>query len=315
MGRTPTAYCLVCMAAIASAASAETILQDFTSKRDFDAFWNISTWGDANQQYAAANVKLDTVNGWVQLKLNASPQGTKPVCGEITSKRTNFLYGSYRASIKFDSTPGAVVGWFVYKDAPDLHEIDVECLTNDIKHVHFTLHHIQTDVDYRRDAIAFDPTAAFHEYRFDWYVNKVVYYIDGRKFDSLSIQVPDAACAIMLNLWSANIKDWGGPAPTKDTYLYIDYMHYYSDYGATALLPGKHREEKKTDFRIERQDFGKSAVAPRNGCRNTRLFKCNGRMVNRTGIAQGSNTPAPGLYLLDMRRKGPGAVASCTVRR
>ena len=23
--------------------------------------------------------------------------------------------------------------------------------------------------------------------------------------------------------------DWGGPAPTKDTYMYVDYMRYYSD--------------------------------------------------------------------------------------
>ena len=203
----------VCIAIIAKTASAETILQDFTSKKDFDAFWDISTWGNTDQQYAAANVKLDTVNGWVQLKLSASPPGTKPVCGEFTSKRTNFLYGSYRASIKFDNTPGAVVGWFVYKDVPDLHEIDVEYLTADIKHIHFTLHNIQTDVDYRKDAISFDPTAAFHEYRFDWYAGKVVYYIDGLKFDSLSVKVPDAACAIMLNYWSANIDGWGwGPS-------------------------------------------------------------------------------------------------------
>ncbi|HEX7511390.1 MAG TPA: glycoside hydrolase family 16 protein, partial [Chitinivibrionales bacterium] len=277
---------------------AETILQDFTGKKDFDAFWDISTWGDTAQQYSAANVKLDTVNGWVQLKLNASPKGTKPVCGEFTSKRSNFLYGSYRASIKFDSTPGAVVGWFVYKDVPDLHEIDVEYLTNDLKHIHYTLHHIQTDVDYKVDAINFNPTSGFHEYRFDWYSTKVVYYIDGKKTDSLFVKVPDATCTIMLNYWSANIADWGGPAPTKDTYMYIDYMHYYSDYGASSALPEIQRKNSMADFR----------PAPRRA----RLFKCNGRILN-TGSTGEYPTPIPGIYLIDT--KGKGVAADITLKQ
>lgn len=208
---------------------AEEIRQEFNSKKDCDSFWNISTWGNDEQQYSKSNVQLDTVNGWVQLKISASPQGTKPVNGEITSKRSNFLYGSYRASIKFDNIPGGVVGWFVYRTTTDLHEIDVEYLTRDIKNIHFTLHHVQTSVDYKKRPVAFDPTADFHEYRFDWYPGKVVYFIDGQKVDSLTKKVPDAACTIMLNFWSANIADWGGAAPTTDTYMYVDYMRYYSD--------------------------------------------------------------------------------------
>jgi endo-1,3-1,4-beta-glycanase ExoK len=287
-------FFIFCLVMITKTATAETIIQDFTSKSNFDAFWNISTWGNADQQYSAANVELDTVNGWVQLKLSASPPGTKPVCGEITSKRENFRYGSYRASIKFDRTPGAVVGWFVYKDVPDLHEIDVEYLTDDIKHIHFTLHHIRTDVDYRKDAIEFDPTAAFHEYRFDWYDNRVVYFIDGMKIDSLNVNVPDAACAIMLNYWSANIDGWGGPAPTKDTYMYIDYVHYYSDYSTKTLLPVKPQRKNPVDFKIVRQ--------------RKRLFKCNGQIVNFTGSREGLTLPVPGLYIMDMERRGATAI-------
>jgi endo-1,3-1,4-beta-glycanase ExoK len=218
--------------------TAEEIRQEFNSRADFNAFWDISTWSDSEQKYSASNVYLDTASGWVRLKINASPQGTKPVNGEIASKRNNFLYGSYRASIKFDNIPGGVVGWFVYRTNEDLHEIDVEFLTEDIKNVHFTLHHVQTDVDYKKCRIDFDPTAAFHEYRFDWFANKVVYYIDGKKIDSLTKKVPDAACSIMLNFWSANIQDWGGPAPAKDAYMYVDYMRYYSDASTSTNREG-----------------------------------------------------------------------------
>jgi beta-glucanase (GH16 family) len=304
MNRTSIVHYFVFLLIIANYTVAENIFQDFTSKKDFNAFWDISTWGNADQQYSAANVKIDTINGWVQLKLNASPQGTKPVCAEITSKRSNFLYGSYRTSIKFDSTPGAVVGWFVYKDEPDLHEIDVEFLTEDVKHIHFTLHHIQTSVDYKKKTIAFDPTAGFHEYRFDWYSNRVVYYIDGKAFDSLGVKVPDAACTIMLNLWSANIDGWGGPAPKKDTYMYIDYMHYYSDYSTATLLPGKYQEKKQFNFIIERQDFSKrSVISMQNSIQGTRLFKFNGQMVSGSTSADRLHSQAGGVYLLDMDMK------------
>lgn len=300
MNKTSINICLAYLWAFVGIGSAETILQDFTGKKDFDAFWDISTWGNADQQYSASNVKLDTVNGWVQLKVNASLQGTKPVCGEFTSKRSNFLYGSYRASIKFDNTPGAVVGWFVYKDEPDLHEIDVEYLTQDIKNIHFTLHHIQTDVDYRKDPIAFDPTAAFHEYRFDWYSTKVIYFIDGKKYDSLSVKVPDAACSIMLNLWSANIDGWGGPAPTKDTYMYVDYMHYYSDYNATSIVSDRSPGAMRSDFKIVRQDDERDAQL--EGNLGIRLFKCNGRRVSSFFNSDVSIPLAPGLYVRSSKK-------------
>jgi beta-glucanase (GH16 family) len=228
-------------------------------------------------------VYLDTANGWVRLKINASPQGTKPVNGEITSKRNNFLYGSYRASIKFENIPGGVVGWFVYRTTTDIHEIDVEFLTEDIKNVHFTLHHVQTDVDYKKCRIDFDPTAAFHEYRFDWLANKVVYYIDGKKIDSLTKKVPDAACSIMLNFWSANIQDWGGPAPVKDTYMYVDYMRYYSDAATSARRPGF----RNSDPLIPGISPGNSTTGFLPGKRNQTgpgrlsVFNAMGKMVYR----------------------------------
>ncbi|MEO7776417.1 MAG: glycoside hydrolase family 16 protein [Fibrobacteria bacterium] len=249
---------------LAKAAVAESIIQDFRVKSEFSAYWDISTWGDSAHQYAASNVYLDTVNGWVRLKLDASPAGTRPVGGEISSRRSDFRYGSYRASLKFDNTPGAVVGWFVYKDVPDLNEIDVEFLTEDISHIHYTLHHIQTNVDYRKDALDFDPTAAFHEYRFDWYPDRVVYYIDGMKKVSLQVGVPDSAGAIMLNFWSANIDGWGGPAPAKDAYMYVDYVRYYSDYNAVSIIPA--------DRGKRRDGFGATRG---NGPR----YRCNGELV------------------------------------
>lgn len=281
--RFPVLFCAFLLTTVVVPIGAETIVQDFTSKKSFDSFWNISTWGSADQQYSASNVKLDTANGWVRLKLSASPAGTKPVCGEITSKRSDFLYGSYRASIRFDSTPGGVVGWFVYKDEPDLHEIDVEYLTQDPKNIHFTLHHKETSVEYHKKRISFDPTAAFHEYRFDWYPEKVIYFIDGVHCDTLTTKVPDAACTIMLNLWSANIEGWGGNAPEKDMYMYIDYVHYFSEYAATSLLTRCNRLKADADFRM--------------ASKKLQLYRCNGQVLGE--LMPKVKGIAPGLFFED----------------
>lgn len=238
MKQNPVCFFILLMI-ISGFSFSEEIKQEFNSRQEFESFWNISTWGNDQQQYSKSNVVLDTINGWVRLKISVSPQGVKPVVAEITSKRNNFFYGSYRASIKFDNIPGGVVGWFVYRTTEDLHEIDVEYLTRDIKNIHLTLHHEQTSVDYKLKPISFDPTTDFHEYRFDWYPDKVIYFIDEQKVDSLTKKVPDAACTIMLNFWSGNIAGWGGAAPTTDTYMYVDYMRYTSDLTTITSQSGK----------------------------------------------------------------------------
>ena len=216
--------------------SAETIKQDFNDMNDLKAFWDISSWGNENRTHSAANVTI--ADGILSLKLSASPQGTKPVCAEIVSKRTNFRYGSYRASIKTSKTPGGVVGWFTYRDSP-LNEIDVEMLTRENRNLYFTLHHIQENVDSKVMKMDFDPTEAFHEYRFDWHPGKVDYFVDGKPAGTLSKQAPDMDAAIMLNHWSGNIAGWGGNAPTQDMFMLVDWMAYSSDFPTTAVLPAE----------------------------------------------------------------------------
>ena len=158
---------------------------------------------------------------------------------EIASRRNDFFYGTYRASIKMSSVPGAVVGWFTYLGKP-LNEIDVEFLTRDPRKAHFTLHHIRTGVDHATPTMPFDPSAAFHEYRFDWYTNRVEYYVDGKQYATLTNQVPDRPSRILLNHWSSNIPTWGGNAPTEDAVMLVDWVYFSSDYKGppSKLLSG-----------------------------------------------------------------------------
>jgi beta-glucanase (GH16 family) len=237
---------LACALSAASLAAlpirAETLRQDFNSMADLGAFWNVSTWGGDNRTHSASNVTV--ADGILNLKLSGSEPGQKPVCAEITSKRSDFRNGSYKASIKTSKTAGGVVGWFVYLGNP-LNEIDVEMLTKDNRDLHFTLHHIQTGVDYKVVKMAFDPSEGFHEYRFDWYAGKVEYFVDGKLTVTLTKQVPDMASKIMLNHWSGNIDGWGGPAPTKDMFMYVDWMEYSSEYPKPVTLGAPVRQAGK----------------------------------------------------------------------
>jgi beta-glucanase (GH16 family) len=261
----------------ATAPGAETIRQDFTSMADLNAFWSISTWGGDNRTHSAANVTI--ADGILSLKLSGSQPGQIPVCAEIATKRSDFKYGSYRASIKTSRTAGGVVGWFIYRDSP-LNEIDVEMLTKDNSDLHFTLHHIQTSVDYKLVKMAFDPSAAFHEYRFDWYADKVAYFVDGKPTATLTKKIPDLEAAIMLNHWSGNIDGWGGPAPTQDMFMYVDWMIYSTEYPAPTTLQAAQGSKAQIHPGTLAFDGGNLRAVFRDaGDGPARLFTVQGRMT------------------------------------
>jgi beta-glucanase (GH16 family) len=202
-------------------------VQSFTTMDDVRADWTMSSWTNTNRSHSPANVTV--TDGVLHLKLSATTPGEKPVCAEVVSRRTDFHHGTYRASIKMTSVPGAVAGWFTYLGKP-LNEIDVEFLSRDPGVARFTLHHIKTGVDHGRQTLAFDPTADFHEYRFDWYPDRVEYYIDGQPSAVLRNDVPDRPSRLLLNHWSGNIPTFGGLAPTEDAVMQVDWVYYSPDY-------------------------------------------------------------------------------------
>jgi beta-glucanase (GH16 family) len=225
----------------AASASTAPFMQTFDSMEDVNASWTLSSWSNGNRTHSPANVSVR--NGILDLTLSGAVPGAKPVCAEIVSRRKDFLYGTYRASIKMTNKPGAVVGWFTYLGNP-LNEIDVEFLTNDPLLAHFTLHHIRTGVDHATKALPFDPSTAFHEYRFDWYKDHVEYFVDGMPYATLTKEVPDRPSSLLLNHWSGNIPTWGGPAPTEDLHLLVDWVYFSPDYQAPASGAVPHGDER-----------------------------------------------------------------------
>lgn len=75
--------------------------------------------------------------------------------------------------------------------------------------------------------LPFDPSDAFHEYRFDWSPDSVSFYADGVLLDTMDKAVPKSAGHITLSHWSNGNPDWSGGPPDKDSILTVEYVKGY----------------------------------------------------------------------------------------
>ncbi len=279
-----------------------SVKEDFNSLDELKQNWWISNWGHAPKQYDKNLVSVS--DGILQLSMVPDTLDGKPRprCSEITYSTEKFQYGSFRASIKTTTLSGGVVGWFVYKDGVpgdgQLHEIDMEILTEDITQIHYTLHHDEYSVDHTVDQLGFDPSAAFHEYRFDWYPDSVVYYVDGLRRYAQTHKVPDDSCQIMLNYWSNNNKNWGGDMPDSISHMWVDYMHFFPLNDQTALIKNSPFGARKGFAEVQRGNI--TITPPRSGTYQLSLYSLNGTEIYSELIA--------GVTAVDIAELGSGLV-------
>ncbi len=265
-----------------------SIKEDFNSLDELKENWWISQWGQATKQYDASMVSVDS--GVLQLSMlpDSLDNLPRPLCGEVVYNSAKVLYGSFRASIKTTKHAGGVVGWFVYKDGVpgdgELHEVDMEILTEDLTQIQYTLHHDAYSVDHIIDPLHFDPSEDFHEYRFDWYPDSVVYYIDGVRREKLTVNVPDDSCLIMLNYWSNNSPNWGGKMPNTLTHMWVDYMHYYSQEELTATPLSTHLKISNKSVFLRSSSQGFTIHPPQKGTYQLSIFQINGKLVYESSI-------------------------------
>lgn len=75
--------------------------------------------------------------------------------------------------------------------------------------------------------LPYDPSGAFHEYRFDWSPNSVSFYADGVLLDTMKEAIPTSAGHITLSHWSNGSPDWSGGPPISDAILTVEYVKAY----------------------------------------------------------------------------------------
>ncbi|MEJ7819926.1 MAG: glycoside hydrolase family 16 protein, partial [Rubrobacteraceae bacterium] len=143
--------------------------------------------------------------------------------GEIESKKL-YQYGSYRARIKVADAPSSITGFFLYSPPDFENEIDVEIYNDHSRRILFTTYSggVQTNTVTKK--LPFDPTADFHEYRFDLSPDTAYFYVDGVRLQTFRDGLPAEPMKLFVNSW---FPTWlPGEKQEKDSYTYIDWVKH-----------------------------------------------------------------------------------------
>ncbi len=144
--------------------------------------------------------------------------------GQIESRSADHLYGSYRARLKLPRAPSSITGFFLYK-APDFeHEIDIEIVNGPCGTIWFTTYAGGEVSNTYETNLRFDPTAGFHEYRFDFYPGEASFYVDGNLLQTFDSGLPDEPMYLMLNAWFPTWLD--GEKPQEESTVLVDWIKY-----------------------------------------------------------------------------------------
>ncbi len=80
---------------------------------------------------------------------------------------------------------------------------------------------------FKAHELPYDPSGAFHEYRFDWSPDSVSFYADGVLLNTMNKAIPTSAGHITLSHWSNGNPDWSSGPPTTDAILTVEYVKGY----------------------------------------------------------------------------------------
>ncbi|KAI9010436.1 concanavalin A-like lectin/glucanase domain-containing protein [Phycomyces nitens] len=192
------------------------------------------------RKFDPKNVEL--VDGVV--KLTVTTEGGSTTSGSFATKREDFLYGSFRASLKTTDIPGTVAAFFFYRN--DTCEIDIESLSH-IQNPWSTFFAVQpqiyeedgtaSNLTHNKDSLDFNPTTAFHEYRFDWTPKSVIFYIDGTEQYTMTTNVPDSPGQAIINHWSDGNPNFSEGPPTTDAILEVANMTIFFNTSDSKDVP------------------------------------------------------------------------------
>uniref|UniRef100_UPI001BD1BD7F glycoside hydrolase family 16 protein n=2 Tax=Methanomethylovorans sp. TaxID=2758717 RepID=UPI001BD1BD7F len=151
--------------------------ETFSLVDNFDTFdtnkWSKSSFKLERTYFQPENI--DVKDGNLRIKLPANTLNG----GEIESKSL-YKYGTYRARMKLPNAPSSITGFFLYMDPDFYSEIDIEVYNDKNGKIDFTTYAGGREQNFATKSLGFDPTADFHEYRFDFYPGNLSFYVDGK---------------------------------------------------------------------------------------------------------------------------------------
>lgn len=198
-----------------------------------------------------ANVGLSGT-GQMRFKLPAAPSSdpqAKLEGGQLRSKSLLYGYGTYEARMNLPNAPSSVTGFFLYYGRDYEDEIDIEIFNNadgttgpeadKNRKIWFTTYAPHYDAYgnlvenwtyHAEKTLPFDPTAAYHTYRYDYYPGKVSFYVDDTLFqefpaaDLPTEPLPTRPMQIIVNTW---YPAWMSQTPPpSNRYLDVQWIRH-----------------------------------------------------------------------------------------
>jgi hypothetical protein len=222
-------------------------------------------WGWLSWNWAACPLSPAMVSSSGSLLNLQVPGNLQKLGGQIESIREDYWYGSYRVKILAGThsgtdAQGTCNAFFFYNSATQ-QEIDIEILNHEhaAKKVHFVTHPGNHEIVY---ILPSDPTSVSIEYGFDWYANRIDFFVNGIKVSpSQTLAVPSVKGKMILNHWTGN-PGWGGTPPPTVSNMVVDYVWHvpfllvtYPD--ATGIV-----FSKKTSKTITWNKYGDAISSP-----------------------------------------------------
>jgi len=192
-------------------------LDDFT-------YLNQSIWHEGMHDLGRSLLNPGNVNAsaaGLELRLSAN----KYEGGEVASSNL-YLYGSYEARIQCPTAPGSLCTFFLYQRNADnrADEIDIEIFSGGSRLVQFSTWVNGERTNYALAKLSFDPDAAYHNYRIDFYKGHLTFFIDGQAVQTWVTGLPSHPMQITLNAW------WpfwlSGQEPTTDVYMHVEWVRH-----------------------------------------------------------------------------------------
>ena len=198
----------------------------------FQAFSFVETFVDPNSNtwrigvHALGRSQLLTSNvGYTAKGLTFKLSANKYEGGEIGSS-TLYLYGSYEAQIMCPTAPGSICTFFLYQpnvgDRAD--EIDIEIYNDGSRLIQFSTWVGGERTNYALGILSFDPSAAYHNYRIEFYPGRLSFLVDDHPMQTWASGLPSHPMSIMFNAW------WPywlqGQNPPVDTYMYVAWVRH-----------------------------------------------------------------------------------------
>lgn len=193
----------------------------FANTDEFDmldnSFWGLSDKKLNDTTFTPNNIMVQ--KGVLNIKLS------KDVLfgGEIYSVDKQG-YGIYEIRMKVPNVPSSITGFFMYYP-PDFHsEIDMEVFNDSSGKLLLTTYADGKVSNESVIQLGFDPTQNFHDYRFEYSENQVVFYVDDKIVGIFDNGIPKNNMQLMINCWYPKWLEQ--MQPNEEKTLFIERVSY-----------------------------------------------------------------------------------------